>query len=182
MFLSPAQGPLRLWSSRIPHSAALPHPSSVTACHCRDTQVGDTAQNPKASHQGCCHSPGPVEREWALEPDCLGLNPGPATCWAPTLLSPQEIPQARCEPPITGTVGRMAQSGSSTNVSLRHLPQAMWDTPMARVQSSHSNVSQVTLSALCSAPISHMGNSRRIDLKVAAQDLNQTPGGTGLAP
>lgn len=88
--------------------AALSHPCHMTGHPCSNTPGGRGSRaTPKATALGTPpRQPGFMARDEALEPDCLGLNPSPASCWlwvwAPTSSSldtrsinggfPEELP------------------------------------------------------------------------------------------
>lgn len=93
VILSPARPPHEAPGllSRSPRRspASAPHSHLLHPDHPRDSPSlqrhpggRGSGAKPKAVLPGTLpRQPGLVEREWALEPDCLGLNPSPATGW-----------------------------------------------------------------------------------------------------
>lgn len=113
-------------------------PGRVTGHHHSDTGGRGSGAKPKAVWPGTLpRQLGSVGRGWALEPDCLGLNPSPTTCWLwgpdthlsePGAAHPQNTrsqwrAQGRCH---------VAHSGSLAKVSPCPPPQGVWCIPTLR--------------------------------------------------
>lgn len=126
-----------------PKPPASPRPRDRPSLH-RHRGGRRSRAKPKAILPGTPpRQPGLVEREWALEPDCLGLNPSPTTCWwwgpgCPPLWG-QSTPTSHGRYPTQGECELRQDPGRACGTQwVLHkcpLPQGTWCLPMSRVLS-----------------------------------------------